>query len=435
MGERGLLDVLLLQDYNTALVVLGTTTLGVAAGVCGTLLLLRKRSLLGDVVSHATLPGVVAAFLVMQACGGTGKSLPGLLLGATVTGLLAAWLVPVLRRASGLKDDAIMGVVLGSSFGLGIALLGIALNLPSGNQAGLEGFIFGKTASMVRVDALIIGLGAAVVIAMTLALAKDFRLLCFDEQFAASIGRPVALLDAVLMMLAVAVIVIGLQAVGLILMIALLIIPAAAARFWTDGFIATMCWAGGIGAVSGWMGSTISAMHADLPAGAVIVLVTGCCFALSMACGRRHGLTQRWWRGMALRRRVERQHLLRAMLECGSPGTHVALNQLHANRRWRASALQRELRRAVRSGELDVHPEGWVLTPLGEVGARRVVRNHRLWELFLIHHADIAPSHVDRDADLIEHVLDAELVAELEALLDPGEALPSSPHPLERRAP
>ena len=147
-GERGLLDVLLLQDYNTTIVVLGTAALGLAAGFAGTLLLLRKRALLGDVVSHAMLPGVVAAFLVMRAFDGSGKSLIGLLIGATISGLAAAWLVPALRRASGLKEDAVMGIVLGGTFGLGIALMGIALNTPGGNQAGLESFIFGKTATI-----------------------------------------------------------------------------------------------------------------------------------------------------------------------------------------------------------------------------------------------------------------------------------------------
>ena len=430
-GERGIWDILLLQDYNTVIVVMGASLLGLAGGFAGTLLLLRKRALLGDVVSHATLPGVVAAFMVMQAFGGGGKHLVGLLIGAAITGLAAAWIVPALRKATGLKDDAIMGIVLGSAFGLGISLLAITQGLPGGNQAGLDSFIYGKTASMVRDDAMLIGIGAIVVIAVSLLLCKEFRLLCFDEAFGSSLGRPMLMLDGLLMLVAVGVIVIGLQAVGLILMIALLIIPASSARFWTDGFVATMIVAGGLGAASGWVGSTISAMAARLPAGAIIVLAAGGFFLLSLLLGTRRGLVRRIWRQIALRIRVQRQHLLRAMHEAVPEAGSVDESQLLRHRTWTPHRLAGALRRALRRGEIEsTGTKAWRLTPHGLVGARQIVRNHRLWELFLIHYADIAPSHVDRDADMVEHVLDAALVAELEALVVPEGDMPQSPHPL-----
>ena len=436
IGERGLWDILLLQDYNTAIVVVGASLLGLAGGFAGTLLLLRKRALLGDVVSHATLPGVVAAFMIMQAMGGGGKHLAGLLIGAAVSGLLAAWLVPVMRKATGLKDDAVMGIVLGGAFGLGVSLLAISQGLPGGNQAGLQSFIYGKTASMVRDDAMLIGTGAIVVIAVSLLLAKEFRLLCFDEAFGSSLGRPMIIFDGLLMLVAVGVIVIGLQAVGLILMIALLIIPASSARFWTDGFVATMVVAGVIGAASGWVGSTLSAMAAGLPAGAIIVLAAGAFFLLSMLLGTRRGLILRVWRGIALRSRVQRQHLLRAMHEAAADDWVVGASQLLTHRSWTARRLDHALRRAARRGEVVSAGEGdWRLTRKGIEGAQQIVRNHRLWELFLIHYADIAPSHVDRDADMVEHVLDAELVAELESLLATSTTMPQSPHPLRGAGP
>ena len=430
-GERPLMDVLLLQDYNTTIVVLSTSMLGLAAGCAGTLLLLRKRALLGDVVSHAMFPGVAAAFMVMQAFGGSGKSLLGLLIGAAVCGLAAAWLVPLLRRTSGLKDDAVMGIVLGGGFGLGIALLGIVQGLPGGNQAGLESFIYGKTASMVRSDAWMIFTGAVLAIGATAVLCKEFRLLCFDEAYAASIGRSVPLLDVLLMLVSLTVIVIGLQAVGLILVIALLIVPASAARFWTDGFVPTLIVAGVLGAMSGWFGSTISALEARLPAGAVIVLVAGVFFLLSLLMGTRRGLIRRLFRSMALSRRVHRQHVLRDVHEAMASVEFVPLNALKSKRPWSAGRLQRALRQAERRGEVTHDGSGgWALTPLGRRAAEHIVRNHRLWEMFLIHHADIAPSHVDRDADMVEHVLDADLIAELETLLDAPATLPKSPHPL-----
>ena len=205
-----IVDIVVLADWNTRVVVIGTAMLGVAAGVVGAFLVLRKRALLGDTVSHAMLPGVVGAFLAMQAFGGGGKSFAGLLLGAALAGIVAAWAIPMLRRATGLKDDAIMGVILGGGFGLGIAMLGVAQAMPGGNQAGLESFIYGRTASMVQGDAIGIGVTAIVTLVIAALLAKEFRLLCFDESFGRALGRREGMLDLALMVLAVTVTVVGL---------------------------------------------------------------------------------------------------------------------------------------------------------------------------------------------------------------------------------
>ena len=427
-----MLDILLLGDWNTRIVVFGTAMLGVAAGVVGTFLVLRKRSLLGDTVSHAMLPGVVGAFLVMQAFGGGGKSLAGLLLGAAVAGVLAAWAIPVLRRSTGLKDDAIMGIVLGGGFGLGIAMLGVAQALPGGNQAGLESFIYGRAASMVRSDAIGIGITAAVTLLIASTMAKEFRLLCFDESFGRAIGRREGLLDLGLMLLAVTVTVVGLQSVGLILVIALLIIPASAARFWTDEFVRMVTLAGVIGAVACWIGASVSAMAPKLPAGSIIVLTLATLFAFSMVFGTRQGALCRIVRSAGLRRRTDRQHLLRAAAEWmeTSGVERWTIANLAPMRSWSRGRLRLLHRRGVRSGDVAVTDDRFMLTKAGRLAADRVVRNHRLWELFLIRHADIAASHVDRDADLVEHVLGEEAVVELEQVLTRGDATPQSPHPL-----
>ena len=423
------LRVLLLEDYNTRLVVIGTVCLGIAAGSVGSLLLLRRRALVGDVISHATLPGVGLAFLIMIAWGGTGRWPMGLMLGAVATGLGAAALVMLIRRTTLLRDDAAMAIVMSTAFGLGIVLLSVIQDLPTGNQAGLESIIYGKTASMVRADAIGIGVAAIIVMLICAALYKEFRLLCFDEHFAGSQGWPTTMLDLVLLLLGVSVTVIGLQAVGLILILAFLIIPAAAARYWTDQLVFMMLIAAVIGAASAWLGVTISALVPRLPAGAIIVLVAASFFLLSLCFGRCRGLMVTVRRGFALRGQVHRQHLLRAVWECRESNPAIELAQLVATRSWNSMQVQRLLRQARRRGELLIHPDDSVeLTAAGEAAAAQVVRNHRLWELFLIRHADIAPSHVDRAADQIEHVLGVELVRELELMLAQDETVPSSPH-------
>ncbi|NNM25686.1 MAG: iron chelate uptake ABC transporter family permease subunit [Phycisphaerales bacterium] len=431
-------DVLLLRDYNTMLVVLATVVLGLAAGAIGTFLLLRRRALMGDALSHAMLPGIAIAFMVMVAFGGSGKSMPGLLIGAAVTGLLGVAAVLAITRLTRLKDDAALGVVLSVFFGFGVALLGIVQDMPEGSPAGLASFIQGKTASIVRKDLWLILIVAGVVALMTVLLFKELALLCFDEAFASVQGWPVLTLDVMLLTLVTAVTVVGLQAVGLILIIALLIIPPAAARFWTERLGVMLALAALIGGLGGWIGASISALVPRLPAGAIIVIVVATIFVASMLFGARRGVVARLIVQARLGRTVRRQHLLRAIFEhveaADAEDTEpiVVEATLVQERSWSRAALRRLLRWARRRHLLAAVGDGrWRVTDLGLTEAARVARNHRLWEIYLIHHADVAPSHVDRDADQIEHVLGPRLVRELERLLEPAHpagTVPPSPH-------
>ena len=149
-----------LADYNTRVVFSGVTALGAAGGLVGTFLLLRKRSLLSDTVSHCTLPGIAIAFLIAEAAGVSGRSLPLLLLGAAITGVFGMAAVAAIRARSRVKDDAALAIVLSVFFGLGIALMVIIQQLPTGTAAGLSHFIYGKAAAMTAVDAALIMVGS-----------------------------------------------------------------------------------------------------------------------------------------------------------------------------------------------------------------------------------------------------------------------------------
>ena len=439
--------VLLLRDYNTRVVVFSTTLLGCAAGMVGSYALLRKRALLGDALSHATLPGIGVAFLIGSTWGGGGKSLPWLLCGATASGLLGIGTILAIRQATRLKDDAAMGIVLSVFFGAGVAVLGLVQQMPQGHAAGLEAFILGKTAAMGMRDAWFIAVAAVVSIGLSLLYFKELTLLCFDEAFAAAQGMPVRGLDWILMSLLILVTIVGLQAVGLILMIALLVIPPAAARFWTDSARRLLWVAGGIGAVGGMLGALVSGLFSRLPSGPIIVLVCAGLFLLSLLFGRARGVLVRAVVRLQLNRRIERQHLLRALYESvenrgeatssAAPGASfeptdwVKRERLLAKRSWSTVRLARAIRQAVREGLVEELDTAVRLTRRGLVEGARRTREHRLWELYLIRHADIAASQVDRDADAIEHVLQPEVVAELAALLEhPQDLVPASPHAL-----
>lgn len=442
-------DVVLLRREHTRKVVLSTAMLGLASGLVGAFLLMRKRSLMGDALSHATLPGIGIAFALMVAAGGSGKALGGLLFGATLSGVLGVLVMLAIRRTTRLGDDAAMGLVLSVFFGIGVAVLGMVQSLPQASAAGLETFIYGTAASIVWSDFMRIAGVALVVIATCLLLFKEFTLLCFDDQYAASQGWPTLGLDIALLVLVTAVTVIGLQAVGLILIIAFLIIPPAAARFWTHRLPTMTLLAAGIGALSGWLGASFSALLPRMPAGAVIVILAALVFLMSMIFAPPRGVLGRWLRQLRLRRKIGRQHLLRAayeVIEADSQQTSgVGSATLLANdpfplaaiqdkRSWSPRELGRIIRREIRSGHLE--RDGAKRLRLSEEGfgeAARITRNHRLWEVYLVTHADIAPSHVDRDADMVEHILEAELVQRLEAELrerDVWIPLPESPHPI-----
>lgn len=425
------LQLLSFSDYNTRVVVLGVLALGTSSGFIGSFMLLRKRALMADTVSHATLPGIALAFLLMVQGGGDGKWLPGLLLGALLSGLAGMGAVLLVKHRTRIKEDAALGIVLSVFFGLGVSMLGMVQKMSSGSAAGLESFIYGKTASMLASDAYLIGGVGALSLLLCLLLFKEFTLLCFDQDFAVSQGLPVLVLDVVLMSMVVLLTVIGLQAVGLILVIALLIIPPASARFWTNS-LARMAWlSAAFGGLAGGVGALLSAAAPKWPAGAVIVLANSLLFAGSFTFGSARGLLVRLRAQRQLNRKIARQHLLRALQEYREEfgEANVPWEFLLAERSWSPRALRQEVERA-KSSELVLESGSTLrLTPEGEARAKRAVRNHRLWEMYLITYADIAPSHVDRDADMVEHILDASVIAELETLMQLEDHI-CSPHPM-----
>ncbi len=429
-----LMRVLTLADYNTRVVMFGTVMLGIAGGVIGVFLLLRRRALLADAVSHAALPGVAGAFLLILALGGNPRSLPLLMLGALVSGLFGMGCVLFITRFTRISQDAALGIVLSVFFGFGIALLGIIQRTRGAPAAGLNSFIYGRTASMIRADAMLIGTAALVVVVVSVVLFKEFRLFTFDPDFAAGDGWPVQRLDTLLMALVVAVTVIGLQAVGIILVIAILVVPPAAARFWTDRLDHMVLISAGMGAIGAYLGTGISALAPRLPAGAVIVVAHGAVFVVSMLFGSTRGVLRDLFAHRTLARRTVMQNLLRALFECEEAGRGGSVESqwryLTTARGWIDRELTRGLRLLLHDGSIYRLPAGaWQLTELGRVRAARVTRNHRLWEVYLLEHAETARAHVDRGADYIEHVLGEELVAELEAALPRfGKVVPASVH-------
>ena len=310
----GLLGALTFNaGYNAALVAVGAALLGFAAGASGTFLFLRKRALVSDAVAHATLPGVGLAFIIMVALGGDGRNLLGLLAGSAVTAFLGLLAVEWITGRTRLSEDAAIGAVLSVFFGIGIVLLTIIQTMSAGRQAGLESFLLGSTAGMLFQDAVVIAVGGTLAVAATLLMRRPMTLVAFDAQYAAATGVNVRRTDLLIMALVMAVTVIGLKIVGLILIVAMLIIPPVTARFWTDRSERVILYAGAIGALSGYGGAAISATAPALPTGPIIVLVSTAIFALSMLFAPARGVLAATIRHARFQRRVHRRQGLLAL--------------------------------------------------------------------------------------------------------------------------
>ncbi len=276
--------------YNTSVVLVGTTLLGVAAGLVGAMVVLRKRALMSDSISHSTLPGVGAGFLVGLALFGDGRMIWGLMISAMGTAVLGVLSVQWIRDHTRLPEDAAIGTVLSVFYGVGIVLLSLIQALDTDGKAGLNGFLLGSAASLRLSEVWFIVVICVLVIVGTLGLRKEFALLCFDRDFAAADGWPVRLLDLLLMAFLLIVVAVGLKTVGMVLIIAIVIIPGVSARFWTDRVDWLLYISAGLGGLSAGLGVTASAVLPDLPTGAVIVLTAGLFFLISLLFGPARGL-------------------------------------------------------------------------------------------------------------------------------------------------
>nr|WP_026326292.1 iron chelate uptake ABC transporter family permease subunit [Paenibacillus ginsengihumi] len=270
---------------NAQWVLLSTLILGMASGMIGCLAYWKRQSLMSDALSHAALPGVVIAFALTGS-----KQLPALIVGAAVSALLGALLIQWIRSSSRIKEDTAMGMILSVFFGLGIMLLTIVNRSAGGNQSGLDSFIFGQAASMVRKDVYTMLALAALVILVVFIGFKEWKLFLFDADFARGLGLSGRLMNAIYLAVLVLVIVIGIQAVGVILMAALLIIPAVSARYWTQSFKWMVVLSALFGGGAGMVGTLASTLGKGWPTGPFIVVASSVLFCVSLVFGAQKGL-------------------------------------------------------------------------------------------------------------------------------------------------
>lgn len=359
----------LFADYTLRIVALGTSLIGIVAGALGTFAVQRRQSLVGDAISHAALPGVALAFLLTLS-----RHPLVLLTGAVLAGWLGMVLVMQITRRSRIKTDAALGIILACFFGLGIVLLSVIQGLPTSKKAGLETYLFGSAATMLREDVLVISSLAAVVLLLVAICWKEFKLLSFDPEFMAVQGWPVRRLDLLLTSLIVVAIAIGLQAVGVVLMSALLIAPAAAARQWSDRLPVVLLVAAVIGGLGGVCGALLSS-SLSWSTGPAVVLIVSAAALLSLFLAPQRGMLWTWLRHRHQHRQVRVSAVLtgiyRLVVDDPDPFRAHAINALDAVGLHAAQRTMPELERqgwVKRAGRL------WQLTEAGLARAQRLQR-------------------------------------------------------------
>jgi manganese/zinc/iron transport system permease protein len=295
----------LFGNYTLRTVGLGAAFLGIVNGVLGSFAVLRKQSLLGDAISHAALPGIALAFLLTGS-----KATIVLLLGAAAAGWVGTLLVTNIVKNTRVKYDSALGLVLSVFFGIGLVLLTYIQRMPVASQAGLDTFLFGQAATLLARDVATIGILGSVVLLIVLAVWKEFKLLCFDPDFALSLGFPIRWLDVLLITLLVTSIVIGLQTVGVVLMSAMVVAPAAAARQWTDRLGAMVAISAFFGALAGAGGALVSSLTARLPAGPTIVLCLTAIVLVSLLAAPNRGVVWKWARERVNRNLLQTEAVL-----------------------------------------------------------------------------------------------------------------------------
>jgi len=288
----------------------------------GSFAVLRKQSLLGDAISHAALPGIAIAFLIT----GT-KDSNILLLGALISGLLGTFWIRGIIKKTHLKSDTALGLILSLFFGFGMLLLTFIQKQQNANQAGLDKYLFGQAATLLESDVWLMAIVTGICLFVLLLFWKEFKILLFDADYTKTLGFNTKFIDILITTFIVLAIVLGLQTVGVVLMSAMLLAPAAAARQWTNSLGAMVFIAAIFGAFSGVVGTGISATQNNLSTGPVIVIVAGIFVLISFIFSPSRGLLFKQIRFIKNRRDLQLHKTLAFMYNIAE--THEDITHPH----------------------------------------------------------------------------------------------------------
>jgi manganese/zinc/iron transport system permease protein len=364
------------MNYTLRTVALGAGVLGIVSGALGAFAVLRRQSLLGDAISHAALPGIVLAFMLTRS-----KVPLVLMIGAALAGWLAVLLLMSIANNTRIKLDSSLGFILSVFFGFGLVLLTFVQRLPDARQAGLETFLFGQAAVLLESDVITMGVLGGIALFLLAVFWKEFKLLSFDREFGATLGFPMRSLDILLTTLLVVAIVIGLQAVGVVLMSAMIVAPAAAARQWTDRLGVMVLLSSLFGAMAGVAGALISSLAPGLSTGPTIVICISAVVLFSLLLAPNRGLLWGWVRSYRRRYSLSMEavlgnlYILSSQHEKHDHPHNIAVLRAMSGRRY---GIRHSLKAMEDRGWVNENAgEEWSITDEGVQEAQRQAENRR----------------------------------------------------------
>ncbi len=421
-----------LFDYFTDPVLraptIGSMLMGLAAGLIGVVVYLRKESLLGETLSHAAFPGAIAGIFVASFLGFTEDiTTLFMLLGAGITAFASIYLVNWLQVKVRVPSDAALCFVLAATFGVGITAASQMQFTHAAEYRRMLSLLYGQTATMTDFHIALYGILATSIIVILALLHKEVKIVAFDRNYAFSLGIPVKAIESIFFFLVVLAVIIGIRTVGVVLMSAMLIAPAVSARQFTNRLSTVFLLAGLFGICAGFIGNYLSltlthsfssaTTRVSIPTGPTIVLTAATLCLFALICAPERGLASRAWRIMLFRYRCLCENILKCIWRL-SPEDGTLTQELVKYFNTSPSLVRLALHSLKRQGWIqNISHQVWRLTPDGKIKAEKIVRLHRLWEVYLADYLGVGAEKVHRNAEEMEHIITPELEEALTKLL------------------
>lgn len=402
------------QDEVAQKVLLGSGLIGLMTGVVGVFSFLRKRTLVADAISHAVLPGICLGFVFAQE-----KNPLVLMIGAAVFGWLSVWLIEFISSKTKLSEDSSIAIVSTFFFAIGSVLLSYISKTGNTEQSGLKSFLFGNAATMNNFDLIVFSISSFIILFLVILFFKQFKIVSFDPSFAQVLGLPVQFFSILLASMTVVTVALGIQAVGVVLMSALLIAPAATARYWTNKLWVMLLLAGGIGLVSSILGIIFSTIKEEMPTGPWIVSTLFLFTITTLLLAPKKGWFSIRSMNKQNRLKIMRENILKVFYQLKEQGvSEVQIIHLLEKRPVDTNQLESILKEMIKSGLIIQKGVNYQLTKPGAIEGMRIVRLHRLWELYLTQRMNFKEDHIHGTAETIEHLITPEIEKELLNELD-----------------
>lgn len=412
---------------------IGSMLMCLAAAIVGVLVFLRKQSLLGESLSHAAYPGVVIGVMVAGALGleehQSSMIAIFIMMGAFITALIGLWTIHWLVRKLRFRSDSALCFILSSFFGIGITLASNVQYVYSSLYRQIQSYLYGQTATMTDIHIYVYGIFSLLIVLTVVLFYKELQAMTFDRDYAKSLGIKTKPIDALLFILITLAVVIGIRSVGVVLMSAMLIAPAVAARQYTNKMFVMFFLAGLFGLISGFLGNYFSVELNNylslkyptdrlvIPTGPMIVMVASVICVVSLFFAPERGLIVRLIRIGSFRYRCMCENLLKAIWRHSSK-KEISFDEIEKYQSLSPIYLRFLLWRLSMSGWLEkLDANAYKLTVDGNLWAAKIVRLHRLWEVYLANYLGVGAERVHRNAEEMEHIITPELERELTMLL------------------